>query len=82
MKSYPGQGSPARSGNDERNCGLPTLMKEAIERSRRITRLLARTAAALLLVSAGLTAVSGRWWNVLYLVALSILVLVVLGRKR
>lgn len=57
-------------------------MREAIERSRRTTRLLARAASVLLIAAAVLTAVNGRWYRALYLVAIGVIVWLVLGRRR
>jgi hypothetical protein len=60
---------------------MPTPLRETIERSRYVTRWLARTASVLLAAAAVLTAVSGLWWRTTYLLAIAIIIWVVLGRR-
>ncbi len=59
----------------------PSPSREAIERSRYLTKWLARTASALLAAAAVLTAVSGLWWRATYILAIAIIVWLILGRK-
>lgn len=55
--------------------------REAIERSRRITRGLARTAAVLLVIAAVLMAIAREYRRAAYLVVLGVVVFLALGRR-
>jgi hypothetical protein len=61
---------------------MPSPLRESVERSRYVTKWLARTASGLLAASAVFTAITGLWWRTTYLLAIAIIVWIVLGRNR
>jgi hypothetical protein len=60
---------------------MPTPFRETIERSRYVTKWLARTASVLLAAAGVLTAISGLWWRTTYLLAIATIIWVILGRR-
>lgn len=61
---------------------MPSPLRESVERSRYLTKWLARTASVLLAAAAVFTAIAGLWWRTTYLLAIAIIVWIFLGRKR
>lgn len=61
---------------------MPPHLRETVERSRKVTKWLARAASVLLGAAAVFTAIDGLWWRTTYLVAIAIIVWIFLGRNR
>jgi hypothetical protein len=60
----------------------PAPLRKTIERSRQITKWLARAASVLLAATAVITAFGGLWWRTTYLLSIAIIVWLFLGRNR
>jgi hypothetical protein len=61
---------------------MPSPLRESVERSRYLTKWLARTASVLLAAAAVFTAIAGLWWRTTYLLAIAIIVWFLLGQNR